>query len=53
MYAVAKEKEIRYWLEIQLPKIKNRIEGEGQEKSKSPDEESILKVGGHLWINSH
>ena len=33
MYAVAKEKEIRYWLE----KMKKRIEGEDQEKSKSPE----------------
>ena len=49
MYAVAKEKEIRYWLE----KMKNRIEGEDQEKSKSPEEESVRKVGGPPWIDSH
>ena len=49
MYAVAKEKEIRYWLE----KMKKRIEGEDQEKSKSPEEESVGKVGGPPWIDSH
>ena len=53
MFAVAKEKEIRYGLEIQLPKMKNRIEGEDQEKSKSPEEESVRKVGGPPWIDSH
>ena len=53
MFAVAKEKEIRYRLEIQLPKMKNRIEGEDQEKSKSPEEESVRKVGGPPWIDSH
>ena len=52
MFAVAKEKEIRYGLEIQLPKMKNRIEGEDQEKSKSPEEESVRKVGGPPWIDS-
>ena len=52
MFAVAKEKEIRYRLEIQLPKMKNRIEGEDQEKSKSPEEESVQKVGGPPWIDS-
>ena len=53
MLAVAKEKEIRYCLEIQLPKLKKRIEGEGQEKSRSPEEESVGKVGGPQWIDSH
>ena len=53
MFAVAKEKEIRYRLEIQLPKMKNRIEGEDQEKSKSPEEENVWKVGGPPWIDSH
>ena len=53
MFAVAKEKEIRYGLEIQLPKMKNRIEVEDQEKSKSPEEESVRKVGGPPWIDSH
>ena len=53
MFAVAKKKEIRYGLEIQLPKMKNRIEGEDQEKSKSPEEESVRKVGGPPWIDSH
>ena len=53
MFAVAKEKEIRYRLEIQLPKMKNRIEGEDQEKSKSLEEESVRKVGGPPWIDSH
>ena len=53
MFAFAKEKEIRYRLEIQLPKMKNRIEGEDQEKSKSPEEESVRKVGGPPWIDSH
>ena len=53
MLAVDKEKEIRYCLEIQLPKLKKRIEGEGQEKSRSPEEESVGKVGGPLWIDSH
>ena len=53
MFAVAKEKEIRYGLEIQLPKMKNRFEGEDQEKSKSPEEESVRKVGGPPWIDSH
>ena len=53
MFAVAKEKEIRYRLEIQLPKMKNRIEGEDQEKSKSPEDKSVRKVGGPPWIDSH
>ena len=53
MFVVAKDKEIRYGLEIQLPKMKNRIEGEDQEKSKSPEEESARKVGGPPWIDSH
>ena len=53
MFVVAKEKEIRYCLEIQLPKLKKKIEGEGQEKSRSPEEESVRKEGGSPWNYSH
>ena len=51
-YAVAEEEKIRYRLEIQLPKMAKRIEGEDQEKSKSPEEESVRKVGGPPRIDS-
>lgn len=43
-YQIAREKELRHRLEIQLPKLKKRIEEEGQEKSKVPEEGSIQRA---------
>ena len=44
MYAVVQE-QFRHWLEIQPPETRKRIEGEGQEKNKSPEREGILVIG--------
>ena len=41
--AIACEKEFRYRLKMYLPKARKRIEGEGHEESKRPQEESMLR----------
>ena len=51
--AIACEKEFRYRLKMYLPKARKRIEGEGHEKSKSPQEESMLLVDGPWFMLSH
>ena len=51
--AIACEKEFRYRLKMHLPKARKRIEGEGHEKSKSPQEDSVLRVGSPWLALSH
>ena len=45
MDAIEMEKFFRNRLEIHHPKMRKRIEGKGQEKTKSPEEVSMLGVG--------
>ena len=53
MRAIAQEKQLRYLLKTQLSKTRKRIEGEGQEKSKSPEGEGMLREDDSRWRRSY
>lgn len=49
MFEISQEKQLRNRLEIQLPELKKRIDGEGQENSKIPEEGSMQRLNLRIY----